>query len=159
MDIDRKDVLLAWGSTVTLGWLATLAMGMLSMTIGKVLVAWVVLMAVPVGMTAYLYISDESSMLLNFWAVAVTVLMAENILAPAGLDLYSYFHLWFVASAAGFYFTSRQVPEGPDRTYRIASVLSLAGLGIVAVQPFLAVPLGVILQGAPILYDWNGMRA
>lgn len=157
-DVDQKTLLLSWGATVSLGWLTTAIMGALGMTIGKVLAAWMILMAVPILSTLMLYYKGKSNAVFNFWAVVVTVLMVENILAPAGLDYYSYFHLWYGAAVLGFYYTSRKVPSPANRVYRIATALSGIGLAAVFIEPFLAVPLGIILQGGPMLYDWKGMK-
>lgn len=151
---DDSDLVLTWGLTTLLGWIATIGMGISSMSIGKVMAVWSVLMAVPVLMTVKLYLDGESNRIFNFWAVAITLLMLENFLTPGSIALYSYFHLWFVAGAAGFYYTSTKLPPPSDKTYRYAAVVSVIGLAVVLYQPITAPLLAVVLQGGPMLYDW-----
>jgi hypothetical protein len=118
------------------------------------MVMWTVLMAVPVLMTVKLYLDGDSNKLFDFWAVAVTLLMIQNFLTPASIAVYSFFHLWYVAAIAGFYYTSTKLPPPSDKIYRYSAYLSTAGLAAVIIQPLAAAPLGIILQGGPMIYDW-----
>jgi hypothetical protein len=154
LDFDDSSLVLAWGLTTVLGWAATAAMGLQTMTGGKVMAVWTVLMAVPVGMTAKLYYDGDSNKLFNFWAVAVTLLMIENFLTPGSIAVYSFFHLWYVAAIAGFYYTSTKLPPPSNKTYKYAAFLSVAGLAAVIYKPLAAAPLAVLLQGGPMIYDW-----
>lgn len=154
IDFDGSSLLVTWGVTTLLGWAATVGMGAQGLSGGKVMAVWSVLMAAPVLLTVKLYYEGDSNKLFNFWAVAVTLLMVENFLTPESIAIYSFFHLWYVAGAAGFYYTSTKLPPPSDTTYRYAAVLSVAGLAAVVYQPLLAAPLGVVLQGGPMIYDW-----
>lgn len=151
---DESDLVLMWGLTTALGWIATIGMGVSSMSIGKVITVWSILMAVPILMTAKLYYDGESNKIFNFWALAVAVLMLENFFTPASIEIYSYFHLWLLAGAAGFYYTSTKLPPPSEKTYRYAAIASAVGLAVAFYQPIIAPLLAVVLQGGPMLYDW-----
>jgi len=154
IDFDESTLLLTWGVTTLVAWLATLAMGVLSMTIGRIMLMWSILMAIPILMTIKLYYDGDSNKLFNFWAVAVTLLMVENFLTPGRFAVYSYFHLWYVAAAGGFYYSSTKLPPPSDKIYKRAAYLSVAGLALVVYNPLIAAPLGVVIQGGPMIYDW-----
>ena len=154
IDFDDSTLLVTWGVTTLLGWLATAAMGIQGMTGGKVMVVWTVLMAAPIAMTTKLYYEGDSNKLFNFWAVIVTLLMIENFLTPGSIAIYSFFHLWYVAAIAGFYYTSTKLPPPSDKIYKYSAYLSVAGLAAVIYQPLAAAPLAVVLQGGPMIYDW-----
>lgn len=153
-EIDNSTLLASWGFTTLLGWMATVLMGATGMTIGKVIAVWVVLMALPTLMTLKLVFDGESNKLFNFWALAVAILMIENLMTPTGLAIYSYFHLWYLAGIIGFYYTSSKLPPPSDKTYRYAAFLSLIGFALVVYKPLIAAPLGIVIQGGPMIYDW-----
>jgi len=154
MDFDESTLLLTWGVTTLLGWIATAVMGIQAMTGGQVMALWTALMAIPIAMTAKLYYGGDSNKLFNFWAIAVTVLMIENFVTPGSIAVYSFFHLWYVAAIAGFYYTSTKLPPPSDKIYKYSAYLSVAGLAVVIYQPLAAAPLAVMLQGGPMIYDW-----
>lgn len=152
--IDNSTLLASWGFTTLIGWISTVLMGAAGTTSGKVMIVWTVLMTLPILITLKLVFDGDSNKLFNFWALAVTILMIENLLTPTGLAIYSYFHLWYLAAIIGFYYTSSKLPPPSDRTYRYASFLSLIGFALVVYKPLIAAPLGIVLQGGPMIYDW-----
>lgn len=152
--LQDKNVIASWGFTVALAWILTPVMGFQGFTAMEVMYMWTALMLIPVTMTAAMWYRGNSNKLFNFWAVVVTVIMAENFLVPDQFLLYSYFHLWFVAAAAGFYFTSERLPPPSEKTYRYAAYASALALPVVFIQPLAAPLLAVPLQGAPMIYDW-----
>jgi len=151
---DDSDLVLVWGLSTALGWIATVAMGIYTLPVEEVMGVWSVLMAVPLLMTAKLYYDGDSNKLFNFWALAIVVLMLQNFLTPGGIAVYSYFHLWLAAGAVGFYYTSTKLPPPSEKTYRYAAIASVIGLGVAFYQPITAPLLAVVLQGTPMLYDW-----
>lgn len=154
LKIDKSNTLLSWGLTVALGWLLTISMGAKGYGVKEVMIVWTLLMAVPVAATIILYQKGDSNKILNFWAAAVSLLMAQNILAPPSIALYSYFHLWILAGAAGFYYTSQKLPPPSDKTYLYGALASIPALVLTVYRPFLA-PIGaVFVQGGPIMYDY-----
>ena len=153
-DFEGKHLILAWGLTTALGWLATMAMAGLQMTGGQVMAVWTVLMVIPLTMTALLYRRGDSNKIFNFWAVVVAVLMVENLLTPDSIAVYSFFLLWMVAGAAGFYYTSERLPPPSDKTYWYAAILSALAIPVVYHDYRAGAILGLIIQGGPVLYDY-----
>lgn len=147
-------LLLTWGITVVLGWVSTIGIGVTTGSIQHVMLAWTILMLPPVAMTAVLYSRNDSNKLFNFWAVAVTVLMVQNFLAPPPYEVYSYFHLWIVLGAAGLYYTSSKLPPPSEKTYRYAAFASIIALALTFQNYQLAPILAVLTQGLPMIYDW-----
>jgi hypothetical protein len=143
-----------WGITVLLGWLITAASPILLIGTTKILLAWTLLMALPVLLTAWLRLDGRSNRLLDFWALLVSVLMFQNWLAPPGYRVFSFFSLWFIAGAVGFYYTSRKVPGRAGKTYRYAAVASALALLPVLWNWKLGIPLAVLTQGTPMLYNY-----
>lgn len=140
--------------TVLIGWLVTAASPVLLIGTRTILIAWTLLMAVPVLLTVWLRFEDRSNRLFDFWAVLVSVLMVQNWLAPPGYRILSFFALWFVAAAAGFYYTSVKVPGEPGETYRYAACASTAALPLVLWNWRLGIPLAVLTQGTPMIYNY-----
>lgn len=145
----------SWGVTVALGWIATIAMAVMQMSVMKVMLAWTVLMAVPVLMTVKLYMDGDSNKLFNFWAVIVTVLMVENFVTPASVAVYSYFLLWIIAGAVGFYYTSTKLPPPSDKIYRYGAIASAIAVPVVFHNFRTGAILGLITQAVPMLYDYQ----
>ena len=152
--ISDSHVIASWGSTVAVAWLLTILMGSQGFTAMEVMYMWTVLMLLPVALTAVLWHRSESNKLFNLWAVLVTLLMIENFVSPDSLLLYSYFHLWMVAGAAGFYYTSERLPPPSDKTYRYGAYASVIALPAVFYMPLLTPLLAAAVQGGPLLYDW-----
>lgn len=153
-DFEQSELLLAWGLTTALGWLATGAMAAVQMSVPAVMAVWTILMAIPIAITVQLYAAGNSNKLFNFWAVIVSLLMVENFVTPASISVYSYFLLWMVASAAGFYYTSRKMPPPSDKTYRYAAVLAALAVPVVYHDYRAGAILGLLLQGGPMIYDY-----
>lgn len=153
-EFEQSDLLLAWGVTTALGWLATMIMAVVQPSVPAVMAIWTVLMAIPVVITMQLYAAGNSNKLFNFWAVAVSLLMVENFVTPASISVYSYFLLWMAASAAGFYYTSRKMPPPSDTTYKYAAILAAIALPVVYYDYRAGAILGILLQGGPMLYDY-----
>lgn len=154
LSFEDSTLVLAWGSTVTLAWALTVGMGMASLGVKEVMAIWSILMAVPLVMTAGKYLEGDSNRLFNFWAVITVLLMVENFLASGAIAFYSYFHLWIVAGAIGFYYTSKRLPPPSDSTYRYGALASVLALGVALFQPLAAPVAALLVQGTPLLYDW-----
>ena len=154
LKVDKSKTLLSWGLTVTLGWILTILLGFTGYGVKEVMLTWTVLMIIPVAATGILYHKGNSNKVFNFWAVAVTLLMVQNMLAPSSIALYSYFHLWIVAGALGFHYTSQKLPPPSEKIYRYGALGSIAALGLTIYRPFLAPIAAVLVQGVPMLYDY-----
>lgn len=137
-----------------IGWLVTAASPVLLIGTRMILLTWSLLMAIPVLMTAWLRYEGRSNRLLDFWAALVSALMIQNWLAPPGYRVLSFFALWFAAAAAGFYYTSNMVPGEPGETYRYAAFASAAALPLVLWNWKLGIPLAVLTQGTPMIYNY-----
>ncbi|MFB6242437.1 MAG: hypothetical protein ABEJ36_06585 [Candidatus Nanosalina sp.] len=140
--------------TVLAGWLMTAASPLLLIGTRKILIAWTLLMAIPILLTAWLRFEGRSNRLFDFWAVLVSILMAQNWLAPSGYRVLSFFALWFAAVALGFYYTSSKVPGKPGETYRYAAYASAAALPVVLWNWRLGIPIAVLIQGTPMIYNY-----
>lgn len=152
--IKDSHVIFSWGLTVSLAWLATAVMAEMMFGAQAVMLMWTILMIPPLALTGILKYRDSSNKLFNVWALLVIFLMAENFLTPASIALYSYFHLWIVAGALAFYYTSKRLPPPSKKTYRYAAYASVLVMPLVIFRPLLTSFVAVIVQGGPLLYDW-----
>lgn len=150
-EITGSEVVLAWGVTSGLGWIATIFLT----GITQILAAWTALMAVPIGMTAYLYMDGRSNRLLNMWSVLVSAVMVQNYIVPLRYGIYSYLYLWIIAGLAGYIYTYRRLPPPSQSYYRYAAYLSAASLPLIAFDYRLTPVIGVIAQGLPMIHDYR----
>jgi hypothetical protein len=157
MKIKDAQLLLIWGITTLTGWIITGIGYFIPWTISKVLAAWVALMAVPTGITAWKYYKESSNKVFDLWAVLM-LLLAVNI----GVDrmlVFNYFTLWMIAGAAGYYYTSSKLPPPSDKTYLYGFTANLLATPLVYLLPlkyfcFIA----ALVQTAPIFYDWYSVH-
>jgi|GEM_PF-1685890 len=152
--IENSHVILSWGLTVTMAWLATAVMAEMGFGYQPVMLMWTVLMLPPLLLTSLLKYRNDSNKLFNVWALLVVVLMIENFLTPSSIALYSYFHLWVVAGAAAFYYTSKRLPPPSKKTYLYAAYASVIIMPLVIYRPLLTSYFAAVVQGWPLLYDW-----
>ena len=152
--IKNSHVILSWGLTVTVAWLATAVMAEMGFGYRPVMAMWTILMLPPLVLTGLLKYRNDSNKLFNVWALLVVVLMIENFLTPTSIALYSYFHLWIVAGAAAFYYTSKRLPPPSKKTYLYAAYASVIIMPLVIYRPLLTSYVAAVVQGGPLLYDW-----
>ncbi|WP_414838292.1 hypothetical protein ACK3SF_02720 [Candidatus Nanosalina sp. VS9-1] len=152
--IKDSQIILSWGVTVALAWLLTPVMAAQAFTATQAMYVWTALMAVPLALTGLLKYRGDSNKIFDMWALLVTLLMIENFLTPLQFAMYSYFHVWFIAGAFGFYYTSKRLPPPSKKTYRYAAYASIAVLPAVFYRPLLSPLIAIFVQGGPILYDW-----
>lgn len=152
--IKDSHVIFSWGLTVSLAWLLTAVMAELSFGYRPVMAMWTILMLPPLALTGILKYRDKSNKLFNVWAVLVVVLMIENFLTPTSIAIYSYFHLWIVAGAFAFYYTSKRLPPPSKNTYLYAAYASVLIMPLVIFRPLLTSFVAAVVQGGPLLYDW-----
>lgn len=156
--LEESHLLLTWGVTVALAWILTPVMGAMGFIASEVMYMWTVLMIPPLGMTGVLKYRGDSNRLFDIWAVLVAALMVQNFLAPATIALYSYYHLWIIAGAAAFYYTSKRIPPPSEKTYRYAAYASIAVMPLVIYRPLLSPEVVFAVQGGPMLYDWYAVH-
>ena len=152
--VKNSHVILTWGLTVALAWLLTGIMAEIGFTAQPVMLMWTILMLPPLLLTGILKYRNDSNKLFNVWAVLVVVLMIQNFLTPASIALYSYFHLWIIAGAFAFYYTSQRLPPPSKKTYLYASYASVLVMPFVIYRPLLTSYVATVVQGGPLLYDW-----
>ena len=152
--IEDSHVIFSWGLTVTLAWILTAVMAEMMFGAQAVMLMWTILMIPPVALTGLLKYRDSSNKLFNVWALIVIVLMIENFLTPASIALYSYFHLWIIAGALAFYYTSQRLPPPSKKTYLYAAYASVLVMPLVIYRPLLSPFMAAVVQGGPLLYDW-----
>ncbi len=152
--IKDSHILLSWGVTVALAWILTPVMGAQGYLASEVMYMWTVLMLPPVILTGILKYRNDSNKLFDVWAVLVILLMIQNFLTPASIAVYSYFHLWIVAGALAFYYTSKHIPPPSKKTYLYAAYASVAMMPLVIYRPLLSPLVAAVVQGGPMVYDY-----
>ena len=161
--LTRQNLLLWWGLTVTLAYVATEALGHAlpkEQAHSAVLWTWTAAMAVPVLLT--LLLGARTNALIWVWAGATALALAENFWAHASEQKavmhFSFHPLWFLFGALGFAYTAAVV-DGANRKklYGAAAALNLLGLVVALAAPkalegidFLVL---AAIQGVPMLLD------
>lgn len=154
MKLKESKILLLWGLTTFTGWFLTGLGYIVPFRPFTVLAAWTVLMAVPVALTVVKFYQDTSNKLFNFWALAVAVLMVENFFINRFL-IFSYFTLWLIVGAAGYYYTSRKIPPPSEKTYFYGTGLNILAVPLVHLLPLRLVAFVIaFVQTGPIFYDY-----
>ncbi|MFB6100085.1 MAG: hypothetical protein ABEK16_02325 [Candidatus Nanohalobium sp.] len=84
--------------------------------------------------------------------------MAQNFLFNS-FPVFSYFTLWLLVGAAGYYYTSEKLPPPSDKTYLYGAILNLLTVPLVYLIPLTYVAfIAAAVQAGPILYDYRAVH-
>lgn len=168
-NIGPKKVLLAWGVTVTLGWLTTQILALNPIGIENVNQAiinlWMVLSLIPIT-TSLLWMKNTGrNNILIAWILVSLIGMISNYALLYELIEFPaqhlYVSLWFLAPAIVFGYTAYYNAGLIHKNYAIATIANLVALILALfVTEFLIIyyTVAAVIQGLPILYHWNKMR-
>jgi hypothetical protein len=174
LDSVKEDwnLLATWGVTVTLAYLLTPLLGAnplgLNYTVeSQIVVMWFVLMGPPIAQTFSRFLDDRNWKDLHLiWAVVVIAGLLGNVYGIASITdemvlFISYYQKWFLLPAVAFGLSAYMLEGFSRKVYSVSAVLNgVYGAGLFAVPALapLAFPVAALIQGVPMMVDWNHFR-
>lgn len=168
-NVGPKKVLLAWGLTVTLGWLATqiLALGVTGIeNINQtIMTLWLLLAIIPTILSLLWMKTAGRNNILLLWIILSLIGVISNYAVLYEAIEFSaqhlYVSLWFLAPAIGFTYTAYYHAGILNKNYTLAAIANIAALILtILITEFLIIyyTVAAVIQGLPILYHWNQLR-